>query len=38
MNDVIKQRDELHKGLNALQNDYEQILQENKALKDEVGI
>lgn len=36
MNDIIKQRDELHQQLNPIQNEYEQILQENKALKDEV--
>ena len=36
MNDVIKQREEFYKELITLRNEYEQIHQENKALKDEV--
>ncbi|CAF3487526.1 unnamed protein product [Rotaria socialis] len=36
MEDVIKQRDELHVKVNLLQNEYEQIQQENKALKEEI--
>lgn len=37
MNEVLKQREEFHKQLLTLRTEYEQILQENKALKDEVG-
>lgn len=36
MDNVIKQRDELHQKAALLQNDFEQIQQENKALNEEV--
>ncbi len=38
MDNVLKQRDELHSQLTSLQNAFEQIEQENKALKEEVFI
>ncbi|CAF0987761.1 unnamed protein product [Rotaria sordida] len=36
MDDVVKRRDELHTKLTLLQKEFEQIQQENKALKDEI--
>lgn len=36
MDEVLKQRGELHSQLTILQNEYAQIQQENKALRDEV--
>jgi membrane protein insertase Oxa1/YidC/SpoIIIJ len=36
MDEILKQRDELHKQLTSLQNEYEQMQQENKALNEEV--
>ena len=38
MNDILKQRDQFHNQIISLQNDFEQVQQENKALKEEVFI
>jgi hypothetical protein len=38
MDDIIKQRDECHSQLTSLQNEFQHIQHENKALKDEVLI
>ncbi|CAF4416936.1 unnamed protein product, partial [Adineta steineri] len=35
MDDVLKQRSELHTQLTTLQNEYKHIQQENKSLKEE---
>ena len=36
MDNILKQRTELHTQLTTLQNEHKQIQQENKSLKDEV--
>jgi hypothetical protein len=38
LNDICKQRDELHAHLTSLQLEHERIQQENKALKEEVFV
>jgi hypothetical protein len=38
MDELFKQRDELHSQLTSQQNEFEQIQHENKALKEEVFI
>ena len=38
MDDVIRQRDTLHKQLTSIQNAHKQLQKENKVLEDEVFI
>jgi len=37
MNEIVKQRDELHTQLTSFQHLYEELQQENKSLKEEVN-